>query len=310
MARKKTPSQLHQYPDKWKRLLLNYVRRENQDQGLKAWCESNGLNYSTARDWIRPDTIKQALLEEAALRGVVGEDAESLKALDFNDIADRIDKMRECRKKDVPSIYLDVLPPEEQRIYMEMHATGLDLRNEITFARYQLRRAKHAQIKSDSNIGGGKEQDNLILVEDSTEKGEVKKATDWDTIEQRLLQTIGSLVGAQVKIEFGERLTSDERTDVLARTLRQFTSEKISAFEAGLVLSAAGIERIPVALDLKIKDELKLYEPPPSTDPGVTREQVLTLASQIKEQQEKERETFLKERQAEVQQIISESDDG
>lgn len=320
---KKSPKKtLSEYPDIWKKRVLAFVCRLDSDIKLKEWCEEQGLNYSSARDWINEDAIKQATLDIGEMSGFVDSADIDLVSCSIREISKKIEEAREAEKKRVPSAYMSILPPEEQEVYQSLRSVGLDLREEIAFCRLQIHRAKRNQVTQDNLIKTGRAQDSLGLAEisDKDEESEdsdgpsskisssTKKAfVDWDKVIQRLGQLLNSFVATQIKLEYGENLTSNERKDAIARVLKRVSSEQISALDAGFILSSVGIERLPLPLELKIKEELSLYEPPVSTDPGVNRDQVNQEAKKLKAKQAAEKEAFLEERNKQLDAVIKRS---
>ncbi len=317
---KKKYKDIAHYPDEWKYRLLAFTTRKDQLQGLKAWCDENDVSYSTARDWITDNAVESMALEIGGVSAFVGSDEKGLSACSATELINNLALRSSREKSTIPSAYLDILPEDEQEVFKEMHLAGLDLRGELTFIRYQMRRAKKYQLEQEAHVKAGEAENALVLVEKTTSDGydadgkptdnttEKRVLSDWDTVIQRLGQLYASIATAQQKIEFGERLSADERADVMSRTLRRVISGEITALEAGYLLNAAGIERIPVPLELKIKEELALLGDDFGERPVNPQHRIDEEKRRRAEERAVATEEFRRQRERELEELNEEED--
>lgn len=317
-----------QLKTKWRELLFAYVQRDDQEQSLKDWCTDNEIKYGTARNYFNAKNIKSAIEFIAKMQNEVDleQDAEinaesvsaSVSDCSLTELIDKLGPAKSTKKtKNAEDIFLDALNDDEKPVFKRIYDMGMDLKGEIALIRFQIYRAKKNQSKQEALILDGKSESSLVLVErkdgtvkigdDSVPTEELKYTlSDWDTVIQRLGQLLASLMSLQVKIEFGERLTADEQADIIGRVTKMVDSETITAVQASMALSSNGVKDMPLALELKMRDELsqmgdsygeRANDPQDKIDEEIERRRV---------ESEKNKKAFLEQREKELEELNTE----
>ena len=251
----------------WQTRLFDFVRRSDQRQELKQWCSSQSISYSSARNYLTKANCNEAIAELSKLSNSADDDQGKISDCSIRDLLSHLAVSKSLKKTDNSlSQYVDTLPEEEKRILEQLYSSGLSLKAEIALTRLQIYRAKKLQSMQDAKLAEGNSIDALTLKERKT--GSIKAGDglptdklkfvlhDWDKVIHRLMQLLLSLMSLQIKIQLGERLTADERADLISRITLQLESEKITAMQAAMRLSSAGITNIPLPIDLQMREEL------------------------------------------------------
>lgn len=299
---------LSTFPSIWKDRLFAYIRRNDCSKNLRGWCAEQGIVYSTARNWITPHAMKLAMMELSVSVQAINSD---LNTCSVEELSEEVIRRRTGENNDIPRIYKDILPDHEKKVFESLYAAGLNLKQEIAIVRLQIYRSKKLQIHQDESLA--KEDDKAMtlvaLDKQNNESKETCRLIDHDVSINRFGSLLCKMAETQAKIERTEHLTSEEEADVMSQVLKQVMSEQITAVNAGIILNSCGIRRIPVSLELKIREELKLFEPPVSNNPGVNGDDVVREAALLETQQEEAKHLFLQDRHSELESLHSEEED-